>query len=233
MMTTATETTNKPVTSINRQPEMHKSRLAVSSDNPNVLTDIYREEVNIAIWQQELSHDVVSCAQRLVTEIPHLKAVMTVTPQESYQHLTEHLSLFENNHLICHQISLLVDMFCTLFELKRVGLRLTALDRAMCPKFHVDRVPSRLVCTFTGNTTQWLENNVIDRSKLGIGSQGLADEESGLLQSIEDINQLSVGDVALLKGEGWIDNEGGGLVHRSPSLTKDEKRLLLTLDFIN
>ncbi|WP_247663471.1 DUF1826 domain-containing protein [Shewanella sp. MMG014] len=233
MMTTATETTNKPVTSIHHQPEMHKSRLAVSSDNPNVLTDIYREEVNIAIWQQELSHDVVSCAQRLVTEIPHLKAVMTVTPQESYQHLTEQLSLFENNHVICHQISLLVDMFCTLFELKRVGLRLTALDRAMCPKFHVDRVPCRLVCTFTGNTTQWLENNVIDRSKLGIGSQGLADEESGLLQSIEDINQLSIGDVALLKGEGWFDNEGGGLVHRSPSPTKGEKRLLLTLDFIN
>ncbi|MCP3699547.1 MAG: DUF1826 domain-containing protein [Aliivibrio sp.] len=39
--------------------------------------------------------------------------------------------------------------------------------------------------------------------------------------------------MALLKGEGWFENEGGGLVHRSPSLTNGDKRLLLTLDFID
>lgn len=103
----------------------------------------------------------------------------------------------------------------------------------MCPTFHVDKIPCRLVTTFTGSTTQWLDNNVIDRSKLGAGSKGLPDEESGLLQSQNDINQLSVGDVALLKGEGWFKNEGGGLVHRSPNLPHKNRRLLLTLDFID
>jgi len=43
---------------------------------------------------------------------------------------------------------------------------------------------------------------------------------------------LSTGDVALLKGESWLGNEGGGLVHRSPGLSNKKKRLLLTLDFI-
>lgn len=56
----------------------------------------------------------------------------------------------------------MVDMFCCLFELKRAGLRLTVLDRAMCPRFHVDRVPCRLVTTYLGAATEWLPHTVAD-----------------------------------------------------------------------
>jgi len=45
------------------------------------------------------------------------------------------------------------------------------------------------------------------------------------------LQQLTTGDVALLKGESWVGNEGYGLVHRSPNLENQKKRLLLTLDF--
>jgi len=77
-----------------------------------------------------------------------------------------------------------------------------------------------------------LRHNAVDRSKLGRGSQGKPDSESGIYSSPQDIQQLNYGDVALLKGEAWQDNEGAGLVHRSPDLAKDEKRLLLTLDMM-
>jgi len=36
------------------------------------------------------------------------------------------------------------------------GTRITTLDRAMCPRFHVDRVPVRLIVTWGGPGTQWL-----------------------------------------------------------------------------
>jgi len=100
----------------------------------------------------------------------------------------------------------------------------------MCPKFHVDRVPCRLVTTYSGTATQWLPHQSVDRTKLGTGSNGKSDEVSGLYHR-NDMRQLSVGDVALLKGESWSGNEGAGLVHRSPGLADGEKRLLLTLDF--
>ena len=147
--------------------------------------------------------------------------------------MAESLADFQHKDELCQQVSLLVDMFCTLFELKRVGLRLMVLDRSMCPKFHVDKVPCRLVTTLSGIATQWLDHQVVDRDKLGAGSNGLPDEESGLFEQQSHINQLSVGDVALLKGEGWFDNEGAGLVHRSPALNSNDRRLLLTLDFID
>mgnify|MGYP003313055407 CR=1 FL=1 len=48
-----------------------------------------------------------------------------------------------------------------------------------------------------------------------------------------DIMQLNVGDVALLKGEGWKGNEENGLIHRSPHLNTNYKRLYMTVDFVD
>jgi hypothetical protein len=127
----------------------------------------------------------------------------------------------------------LIDMFCCLFELNQVGLRMTVLREAMCPKFHVDHVPCRLVTTYGGIGTQWLPNNSVNREKLGIGSAGLSDQESGLYGNESDIRQMASADVALLKGEGWQGNQNAGLVHRSPAIPSGESRLLLTLDFSN
>jgi hypothetical protein len=103
----------------------------------------------------------------------------------------------------------------------------------MCPRFHVDRVPCRLVSTYHGIATEWLPHNKADRSKLGMGSNGLIDRQSGLYKNDEDIQKLNFGDVALLKGECWEGNEGAGLIHRSPSVAENEKRLLVTIDFDN
>ncbi len=103
----------------------------------------------------------------------------------------------------------------------------------MCPKFHVDRVPCRLVTTYQGIATEWLPHEVVDRTKLGRGSLGQPDDRTGLYQNKHEIQQLGCGDVALLKGVLWEGNEHAGLVHRSPALPRGDKRLLLTLDFIH
>jgi len=68
---------------------------------------------------------------------------------------------------------------------------------------------------------------------LGAGNKGKPDSQSGIYQDESDIQQLSQGDVALLKGEAWVGNEGKGLIHRSPQLTDQACRLILTIDFID
>ncbi len=217
----------------NRVGQSNKERLSISSHSPEVFTKIFQDDVNLAIWQSDLSSKLLASAQKFVKQQPNFKAVITVTPQNCYQQMNERLVDLPNKEELCQHISLLVEMFCTLFDLDGAGLRLMALDRPMCPRFHVDKIPCRLVTTLIGESTQWLNHEVIDRSKLGAGSLGIADEHSGLIQGIRDINQLSTGDVALLKGEGWFDNSNAGLVHRSPQVNDNESRLLLTLDFIN
>ena len=211
----------------------HKARRSAIAKSPQVLTDIYEDDINLAVWQSDLPSNVELCVQDLICQKPHFKAIMTVTPSDVLEHITESFSGIASSQALCQHISLLVDMFCTLFDLKYVGLRLKLLNNPMCPKFHVDKVPCRLVTTFHGAGTQWLAHSDVNRTKLGAGSQGKSDEVSGVINSDARIQQLSSGDVALLKGEWWHNNEQAGLVHRSPALKENEYRLLLTLDFMN
>ncbi|MFT2112600.1 DUF1826 domain-containing protein [Marinomonas sp. 2405UD68-3] len=207
-----------------------KTRRASQGNEPEIFTDIYREDTNIAIWQRELTETLKQSVDAFLQSNAAFQASMTVTPQSALSSISEALGNKVSLEL-SKNISELVDMFCCLFELQRVGLRLTVLDRAMCPRFHVDKVNCRLVTTFQGVATEWLSQQSADRSKLGMGSNGQPDNQSGLYKSPQDIQQLNCGEVALLKGELWEGNENAGLIHRSPSPPEGERRLLLTLDF--
>lgn len=203
----------------------------VQGNDLMVFTKIYQEDCNIAVWKRDLSQQLQQDVAEYLSTNRGLQASMILSPENAVSAIHQALGGSKLTAALSENIAELVDAFCCLFELERVGLRLTALDAAMCPRFHVDRVPTRLVTTFQGIATEWLPDNAVDRSKLGQGNEGKPDEASGIFRNREDIKQLTSGDVALLKGESWEGNEGAGLVHRSPSLAVGEKRLLLTLDF--
>ena len=113
---------------------------------------------------------------------------------------------------LIQDIAYLVDMYTCLFNAQSAGLRLRTLNEAMCPRFHFDRVPCRLITTYYGTGTQWLPQTGNDQQN--------------------SIQTLNSGDVALLKGAAWPANEDGAIIHRSPQVKPGEKRLLLTLDAI-
>jgi len=205
---------------------------ASQGNSPEILTDIYNPLLNMAVWRRSLEPELELVTRQIVASGKSLNLVAAVTPQNALTILQKELSGFEGGEVLSADINLLVDMFCCLFEQSKVGLRLVILDSPMCPRFHVDKIPCRLVTTYEGIGTQWLEHQSVNRTKLGTGNYGLTDEQSGIHNPSRDIQQLNCGDVALLKGENWEGNEGAGLVHRSPSQTDQNSRLLLTLDFI-
>ena len=213
------------------QAESIINRYSSQSNSAETLAEIYQDDINISIWQRTLSSDLLSAAQRILNLNYAVQFSASVAPCDVFDRLYGALGANTEAQIISEDVTEIVAMFCFLFELEQVGLRLTTLERAMCPKFHVDRVPCRLVTTYSGIATEWLSHQDVDREKLGIGSQGKNDEESGLYLDQRNVQQLTTGDVALLKGESWLGNEGCGLVHRSPNLSNQSKRLLLTLDF--
>ena len=226
-----------PITAQVKPAEPLYRRAAIESD-ANVLPQIYNQDTNIVIWQRDLEQTLTNAVNTLITANALKPLELAVSPDDAFDQLIKALKPEDNNRdeikALCEDITLLVEMFCCLFDLKHAGLRLKILDKPMCPRFHVDKIPCRLVTTYQGVATQWLNHSDVNRSKLGTGNLGKPDEESGLIKSLNNINQLTEGDVALLKGEYWDENEGAGLVHRSPPLagTNSAPRLLLTLDFI-
>ena len=213
-------------------PETKQRRTAIGS-RLSILSDIHNEEINIAIWQRDLSKEISLAAGLILDLKPNLQFLVSVTPDKAHEILSEILGAEANFQPLITDAAGLVGMFCRLFDIERIGLRLIGLSHAMCPRFHVDNVPCRLLTTYHGRSTEWLNHSSVDRSKLGLGNGGVSDDESGLFSNLSEINELREGEVALLKGECWEGNKnkGAGLVHRSPCLESGESRLLLSLDF--
>ncbi len=206
------------------------SPTAAFSEELSGLAGIYQDDVNLMVWQRNLDSETKQSVSAVLQTGRSLSLNQIVTPENVSQSLERGLPQVEGRDALIRDIALLVDAYCCLFDLETAGLRLTQVDRAMCPRFHVDQVPCRLITTFAGPATQWLEENSLNRSKLGRGSNGQPDSSSGLIQANANIQQITVGDVALLKGERWEGNEGRGIVHRSPGVEQGQQRLLLTLD---
>ncbi len=214
------------------QADAGKYRVASQGGDPTTLADVYQDIVNMAVWRRELSAELGE-AVSAVLALPHgAEFTGTISPGNAEVATSQALG-GEAAPALCKDIAYLVDMFCSLLGFEQAGLRLTVLKRAMCPRFHVDNVPCRFVTTYHGLGTEWLPHHAIDRSKLGRGSHGLPDCDSGLYRRADDVQRLNAGDVALLKGELWEGNENAGLVHRSPAVPAGESRLLLTLDVIS
>ncbi len=205
---------------MNAMPLTQKPSMAVDYD-PGALADIYRPEVTMAIWQRQLSADVSQYASHVMATSAHWQTRFIQQPQNIAQQLERELPLSDHRAIFINDVVQAVDMFSCLFELEHVGLRMAVLSKAMCPKYHVDRVPCRLICTYAGAGTQWHPTEHVDRS-----TSGAINPQSNVLAQ-----NLSPGDIALLKGEAWEGNEGRGLVHRSPAATPNTPRLVLTLDF--
>ena len=125
----------------------------------------------------------------------------------------------------------LVGIFADLLDCPSVGLRLEVVNRAMCPRFHVDHVGIRLLCTYRSPATEWLEDACADRSKLGPAPPDVSDENSGVILNPAGIHRATPYAIVLLKGSRWQGNEGSGIIHRSPIVPSNTApRVLLALD---
>jgi hypothetical protein len=127
-------------------------------------------------------------------------------------------------------IDLLAHLYFDLMGCPRIGLRLEVLQAAMCPKFHVDRTGIRLLCTYMGPGTEWLDDRYADRSKLGISTANVCDTNSGLILDSAGLHQAPAFAIALLKGSLWQGNEQRGVIHRSPAVVSNQIRVMLAID---
>jgi hypothetical protein len=198
------------------------------------LTEIYKDDVNLCVVNRTLDEEINHFVKALFAAKLHVSVVESLNVENfDFAKLLPQAKQLRGYTEFHKDIEHLVSVFCELFDLQTVGLRLGMLDKAMCPKFHIDHVPCRLVCTYGGLGTEWLDDRYINRAKLGAGSGGLTDDKSGLIQAdLDVINTMPAGAIGLLKGSKWEGNEQNGAVHRSPKVTENlPYRLLLTLDF--
>lgn len=202
----------------------------VQGDTPKALTGILDDGVNLALWQRQLPAHIADFGRLLLSlNEPLAESLSLEMPNDDAEPnlhgLASGFSDLEGYEGFITDVSWLVSAFTCLLGARRIGLRLRVLDKAMCPRFHVDHVPVRLITTYAGIGSQWLKEGVMDRRQLG--KPEAEPQDDSLIQ------QITSGEVALLKGEKWHGNEGFGLIHRSPQPAPGERRLILTVDWLS
>lgn len=187
---------------------------AVISRCADSLEDILNENVAIAIWQREppagmstLAMDRVSDV-RLHSSLPELPAALSnALDAAGYgQRIARHALLTD--------ILALAHRFAAILSVATVEIRLQRVDNDACRKFHADYVSARLITTYLGEGTQWLE---------------AADPDDCDHPAPDTIRQLAPGDVGLFKGRHW--SPPAPAVHRSPPIEgSGTVRLLLVIN---
>ncbi|TVP53334.1 MAG: DUF1826 domain-containing protein [Halomonas sp.] len=201
-------------------------QLALASEI-SVLPRIFEGEINIAIMRRRLPADVaLSVAAQCQTSRSWQFAWLGQPDQSLKADLLKRLPQPDAAEALIDDIASVAEATAYLFNTETVGIRLRLLNAAMCPRFHCDNLPVRLVSTYMGPGSEWLPEYAINREGLGAPHPNRPE----IVRDEAAIQSMAAGDIALIKGSGWIGNEHHGLVHRSPALAEGEKRLLLTID---
>ena len=119
--------------------------------------------------------------------------------------------------LLIADIAKLVQVFSQITARARVDVRLERVNDDACWKFHRDSVDARLLTSYRGPTTEWVQPGNGERAIL---------EQRAFTGPLE---RLGTHDVALFKGA--RAGTGRGIVHRSPPIAGTGcTRLLLCLN---
>ena len=176
-----------------------------ASRSPSVLRLIKQPTTGLAIWQRPSRPALREAVAGLLALPPFsqvseghpalvLRAWSTVLPASSRKLLSD--------------VLLLGRMFSDITETDTVRLRLERLVNNSCRQFHVDGVGLRLLCTYAGPGTEWLDTT-------------------------GELHRMETGEVAIFKGAAYAD-EAERVSHRSPPVEhlapEHRPRLLLCID---
>lgn len=173
----------------------------------------------IAIWQRETPPAPPAALQHLADHAPFC-AVAEAEPEALPALLAAQLPCAMPAGLRA-DIAMLAAHFALVAGVATLRARLEAFQGPGCHRWHADAVPLRLLCTYVGPGTEWLDLAGGART-----ARGLRDVAPPVPPQA-----LRPFDVALLRGEAHAAAPGQGCIHRSPPCAEaDPPRLLLCFD---
>ena len=180
---------------------------------------LYEESVELVSVALPLSAAVTAAASQLLSHSGLQAQWVQDSSANELRTDGRPASVNEALRVLREDISTPVEVLQELLGCESCGVRVKVLEGPMCPRFHVDKVPCRMLMTYLGEGTEWIAHDDCDFTAMG-------SDTPPLLQHCA-IKQLKPGTWSLLKGGQWFEGYGG-VVHRSPSCK--ERRLLVSID---
>lgn len=175
----------------------------------------------LVIWRRALPLSLQTWLEQLdASRIPHIRVL--VRPMDLRRVLELHLDDCgtppgDMRDLLLRDVNDLVSAFARFTRSDLVDVRLESISHDACWKFHRDRVKARLLTTYRGPATEWVQPPYAE--------QALREQK----EFDGPIEALQSNDVVVFKGS--AAGSGSGIVHRSPPIEGTGcTRLLLCLN---
>lgn len=139
-----------------------------------------------------------------------------------------------NVHNLTHDIYNHLNMMKSLkLPGEKLSCRFNMFNGRRCPKWHEDNVKFRLLKTYVGPGTEWVDPGYIDVRLLNFGRKIM--DLDLCVDDRSKIEKLCTGDALIMRGKHKLETEPKALpvLHRSPTLSGHETcsitRVLLTI----
>lgn len=176
------------------------------------LRHIRRRDVDLCIWRRGFASDFSGWCQHVTNDVQlDVDEVVALDDRWPVERWLSALPACEHRAQLAADIRARMTNYGALLQFPRARVQVATIEQQMCPKFHVDNVNVRLICTWAGPATEWIAERDLDR----------------VTRSGTTTQHLERFDVALMKGCASAPNHG--VVHRSPHV-HDVPRLVLTID---
>jgi hypothetical protein len=184
------------------------------ADRPEILAAIREADCNLAIWRRAPLADFMPLTSGAPADLR-----FETTPGDVADALLAALAGHgfaapALHPVLAADVETIAGLYCAALDLVRFELRLEVVRTDSCRKFHADYVTARLITTYAGEGTDWLDE--ADAARVAAGEQP------------RRINRMNAFDVGLFKGKLGTETPA---IHRSPPIAATgETRLLLVLN---
>ena len=203
---------------------VHNLMRQVIGNQPSDFAAIYDEDVELVSVARPQAGGCATLAKLLIGshQAPSLRWTQAVNDPAAGEEALPATINADIRSALLDQIAEASELLGELIDCDAVGVRLETLRAPMCPRFHVDRVPCRMLITLSGAGTEWIRHSDVDWTVF-------ANRETAAppVKANGQIRQMTTGHWSLLKGGTWNDHFRG-VVHRSPH--EAGQRLLLVLE---
>lgn len=178
------------------------------SSASDVLARLTSDDSDIVVLAEERPEEFEFDIRPVVQSLPNFEKRTSLSLDQSHDVVSSALvEMGLESEQLESQMQRHIELFAKLFEQEKMEVRIELTDRQSCPKFHCDNVFVRMLVTYCGPTTEF-----IDR------------------QEPEIIFRAPLSSVVFLKGHKHPTYQDR-ILHRSPEFTNGVKRLTMILNF--
>lgn len=191
-----------------RSPSSHRS--VIFGATPEALLRIRQAVVSLAVWERSMPPAVACWLDQKPPETwptARFRCRSTEARQQVMEAFANHADGNSAECLVLKEdIIAQIERFSRICSAPWLEVRLEVISSNACAKFHADNVSVRLLTTYRGPATEWLD-------------PALADEACCPAHAPEAaVRQLSRFAVALIKGRKARSRSGPLVLHRSPPI---------------